>query len=258
MDYNKFVDRCKGKKIAPSALLEKMGISTGNLSSWKKGGNPSMSVIQRLSEELDCSIDYLNGNESVSIQPKKFSLKMLFDSLMAFPQRASSIRRGKEISTKKLFEIAEYTNSSPHFLFNENIIDYYPDSNNKSEITNPNVLFDILDIMDKCSDSDAYTSLQVQLSRIVLYNIGLKNFSIDEITKYSELSSEKMNYIYTGKNNVDKTLNYGLNYSDLSFLREKTGLSYQYMFTGIETDIIEQLQLENAELRNKLNRFSNR
>lgn len=234
MNYNNFTDRCKEKKIAPSALLEKMGISTGNLSSWKNGGNPSMSVMHRLSKELDCSIDFLNGNETVSIQPKKLNVNVLFDNLMAFPQRALSFRRGKDISTKTLFEITKYTNSNPHFLFNAQVIEYIPDESARDEVINPNVLFDILDIMDKCSDADVYTSLQVQLSRIVLYNIGLKGFSYQEITKFSELSEERLRFIYTGEKNTDNTFNYGLNYSDLSFLREKTGLSYQYMFTGVE------------------------
>ena len=36
------------------------------------------------------------------------------------------------------------------------------------------------------------------------------------------------------KENRDKSQNYGLNFSDMDFLREFTGLSYQVMFTGIE------------------------
>nr|DAU64048.1 MAG TPA: hypothetical protein [Caudoviricetes sp.] len=42
-----------------------------------------------------------------------------------------------------------------------------------------------------------------------------------------------MAYLYTGKDS-GKTHNYGLNFSDMDFLREFTGLSYQVMFTGIE------------------------
>jgi len=74
--------------------------------------------------------------------------------------------------------------------------------------------------------------VQVQLSRIVLYHLKEKGFD-REALRTEHLDQEKMEYLYTGKDS-GKTHNYGLNFSDMDFLREFTGLSYQVMFTGIE------------------------
>ena len=54
-----------------------------------------------------------------------------------------------------------------------------------------------------------------------------------EHLRTEHLDQEKMEYLYTGKEG-GKSHNYGLNFSDMDFLREFTGLSYQVMFTGVE------------------------
>lgn len=91
-------------------------------------------------------------------------------------------------------------------------------------------IFDILGILDHCADTESYRIVQVQLSRIVLYH--LKEKGIDrEALRTEHLDQLKMEYLYTGKD-CGKTHNYGLNFSDMDFLREFTGLSYQVMFTG--------------------------
>ncbi len=91
-------------------------------------------------------------------------------------------------------------------------------------------IFDIPGILDHCADTESYRIVQVQLSRIVLYHLKEKGFD-REALRAEHLDQEKMEYLYTGKDS-DKTHNYGLNFSDMDFLREFTGLSYQVMFTG--------------------------
>ena len=93
-------------------------------------------------------------------------------------------------------------------------------------------IFDILGILDHCADTESYRIVQVQLSRIVLYHLKEKGFD-REALRTEHLDQEKMEYLYTGKDS-GKTHNYGLNFSDMDFLREFTGLSYQVMFTGCE------------------------
>ena len=62
----------------------------------------------------------------------------------------------------------------------------------------------------------------------MLYHLKEKGFDREALD-----TEEKMAYLYTGKDS-GKTHHYGLNFSDMDFLREFTGLSYQVMFTGIE------------------------
>lgn len=70
MNYVNFVKRCKEHGYTPSALVNELGISDGNLGSWKKGGNPSPAVLKRLSEKLQCSTDFLLGFDDTSISSK--------------------------------------------------------------------------------------------------------------------------------------------------------------------------------------------
>ena len=59
MNYDKFNSLCKLKGTSPTALTLKLGLSKGNASSWKKGGNPSVDILIKIAKKLDCSIDYL-------------------------------------------------------------------------------------------------------------------------------------------------------------------------------------------------------
>ena len=59
MNYDRFSDLCKLKGITPTALTLSLGLSKGNATSWKKNGNPSVDVLIKLADYLDCSTDYL-------------------------------------------------------------------------------------------------------------------------------------------------------------------------------------------------------
>ncbi len=59
MNYAVFENLCKEKGTTPTALSIKLGLSKGNTTSWKKGGNPSVEVLLQLSDELNCTTDYL-------------------------------------------------------------------------------------------------------------------------------------------------------------------------------------------------------
>ena len=85
MNYDNFVQKCKEIGYTPSGLVKELGISDGNLGSWKKGGNPSLAVLNQLSEKLNCSTDYLLGVEDTSVTPKDILDKTL-KTFMALPQ----------------------------------------------------------------------------------------------------------------------------------------------------------------------------
>ena len=59
MNYDVFEQLCKENGTTPTALSKKLGLSKGNTTSWKKGGNPSVEVLMQLSVELHCTTDYL-------------------------------------------------------------------------------------------------------------------------------------------------------------------------------------------------------
>ena len=90
-------------------------------------------------------------------------------------------------------------------------------------------ILDILGILDHYADTDSY---HIVLSRIVLYHLKEKGFDREDL-RTEHLDQFKMEYFYTGKD-CGKTHNYGLDFSNMDFLREFTELSYQIMFTEVE------------------------
>lgn len=61
MNYVAFEQICKENGTTPTAISRKLGLTKGNTTSWKKGGNPSVEVLVQLADELNCTTDYLLG-----------------------------------------------------------------------------------------------------------------------------------------------------------------------------------------------------
>ena len=66
MDYSAFNTLCIQNGTTPTALALKLGLSKGNTSSWKKGGNPSADILIKLADELNCTVDILLGRKEKS------------------------------------------------------------------------------------------------------------------------------------------------------------------------------------------------
>ena len=157
----------------------------------------------------------------------------MFKSVSSLSQRWVSLRRGSKISLETQLKIIPYVNCTVQFLNNDKYIEYSPEAEYDTDhLKDTETIFDILGILDHCADTESYRIVQVQLSRIVLYHLKEKGFD-REALRTEHLDQEKMEYLCTGKEG-GKSHNYGLNFSDMDFLREFTGLSYQVMFTGIE------------------------
>ena len=63
VNYLFFERKCKECGTTPTALSSKLGLSKGNASNWKKGGNPSVEVLIKIADELNCTVDSLLGRE---------------------------------------------------------------------------------------------------------------------------------------------------------------------------------------------------
>lgn len=66
MDYIAFDRLCREKHTTPTALALQLGLSKGNTSSWKKGGNPSVDILIKIADELNCTVDLLLGRAEKS------------------------------------------------------------------------------------------------------------------------------------------------------------------------------------------------
>lgn len=230
MNYDNFVQKCKEIGYTPSGLVKELGISDGNLGSWKKGGNPSLAVLNQLSEKLQCSTDYLLGVEDTSVTPKDILDKTL-KTFMALPQRIASLKSGKVIENPEQLE--KYLNCEQGFLFMTEITEYSPADKNSLSEQNVEMEHKILDILDRLADTANYKAMQIQISRIILY--WLKKEDEEKyrtLSECAELSQSKLKFIQDGTPGKSKNDNYGFNTSDVFFLMKYFGVSAGYMFTG--------------------------
>ena len=51
----------KGKK--PTIVLRELGMSTGNVAQWKRGGSPTITVAKKIAAHLGVSLSYLCSPE---------------------------------------------------------------------------------------------------------------------------------------------------------------------------------------------------
>lgn len=63
MNYSLFDELCRSNNTTPTALSKKIGLSKGNTSNWKNGGNPSVDILCKIADELNCTTDALLGRE---------------------------------------------------------------------------------------------------------------------------------------------------------------------------------------------------
>lgn len=88
MNYEAFEKLCKEKGTTPTALSLNIGLKKGNTTSWRNGGNPSVEVLLRLSDELNCTTDYLlRGNDLQAIKQLPDDQQELLDKYQKLPER---------------------------------------------------------------------------------------------------------------------------------------------------------------------------
>lgn len=238
MFWTIFQSLCEEKDIRPHAVLKELGISSGSASHWKTGTVPNGEILKKISDYFDISIEQLMYGDEISIRPSVKKREQMFKTMYATPQRWASLRRGDVVEVETILNIMKYVNCSLHFLNSSSVTEYAPEKEYDEKIlSNSEILFDILDIMDACADSDAFRDLQIQLSRIVLYHLGKKGYDEQKLSDTKHFDNAKLHFLFSGNPNRDKIKNYGLNYSDLAVIRHLTGLNYQYMFMGIEKTI---------------------
>ena len=237
MFYTKFVELCEGQGLKPRQIAAEFDVAPATVTRWKHGSVPRADTLEKIAERLGVTSDFMLSEEEYMINPSE--KRSTFKKITAIPQRWAGLHACFELSNQQLMAIADYTNCRFFFLNSEDP-EYVPQNKKDKEKDKERAqqiepLIDILDTLDACADTDQYRILQIQLSRIALYNLGKAGWGKRKLSACKYLSTAKLDFLYTGKENKDASLNFGLNYSELSAIRYETGISYVYMFTGVKS-----------------------
>lgn len=87
MDYVTFDRLCKANGTSATALAIKLGLSKGNTTSWKKGGNPSADILMKMADELNCTVDVLLGRGTSGFLGGSEDEKSLFSTFSKLNDR---------------------------------------------------------------------------------------------------------------------------------------------------------------------------
>ena len=88
MFFERFNELSKNENTSVNAVAKKLGISSGSVTAWKGGTEPSISAIIKIAKYFKVSIDYLIGltNERVTLRMKNIlwgrEFQILFQSIL--------------------------------------------------------------------------------------------------------------------------------------------------------------------------------
>ncbi len=87
MFYDRFIELCNKKGIKPTPLVVSLGLSSSNVSQWKKGSIPRPEVLQKLSDYFNVSISYLMlGEEEKPVPNDGNELDEMLERLKTRPE----------------------------------------------------------------------------------------------------------------------------------------------------------------------------
>lgn len=99
MFYKIFCDLCEMRNIPKTKVLADIGLSTGNLNKWKKGGSINSDTIIDIANYFNVSIDYiLTGKDfEGSLNEKEIELLNLIRKLPTDHEKSKFIGKAEEI-----------------------------------------------------------------------------------------------------------------------------------------------------------------
>lgn len=72
MFYERFLDLCTQKDIAPSAAAKEIGLSNATTTHWSHGTEPSMTSVHKVARYFNVDVNYLLGKDSGNEAPAKY------------------------------------------------------------------------------------------------------------------------------------------------------------------------------------------
>ena len=78
--------------------------------------------------------------------------------------------------------------------------------------------------------------VQIQISRIVIYDLVKSGITLDEISSQESLNKSNLRFLLSQEYDYSKAGAYGFTSDELRGIRRESEYSYYYLFTGIMTE----------------------
>ncbi len=215
-------------------LLEKEQLSKDEYLSWQDSFPNSEQSIEPVASMSYVATDSSGHKTETSQEMASIYKRSTVLRLRSHADHALYGRNGSIVPQNILNQICNYTGCTLDYLNDESIIRFAPLQNSPATSDkNEDTLFEILSIMDKNADTEHFRVIQIQLSRIVIYNLMQMGFDRNAFSLV-ELVEDSVDYLVTGIKSKKNGTYFGFNFSQLDLLREHTGVSFKEMFSGIK------------------------
>ena len=127
-----------------------------------------------------------------------------------------------------------YLNCSTKFMYDRTSVKYKPVKQDRTESDiDTDMTEEIIDVMSFLPGSDDVRFLQIQISRIVLFNLrALKNEGNRLIAESKSINKANLKYLLDESGSTS-TKAYGFTSDEVRSIHRDSGLSYQYLFSGV-------------------------
>ena len=120
MFFEQFKLICSMRGTTPTSVIRKIGLSSGNVTSWKNGASPKTDILEKLAQELDVPVSAFFASEAPTkpqLQPDEEELlevyrklgqsgkRQLMGKAYALMERQSAPQSGDEV-TPPNFDLA--------------------------------------------------------------------------------------------------------------------------------------------------------
>ena len=233
--YERLKTVCDEKDKKITTVVVNCGGNKGSIASWKKGTIPNYTIIEKLAEELDVSVDFLVGKEDVDIQPKKYFGTL--DVMLASKYKYINLSCLNDISDEDMERYKTYLNCSNKFMYDRTSVKYEPVTQDRTEADiDVDMTDEIIDVMSFLPGSDDVRFLQIQISRIVIFNVRkLYDKGKKFIEDNESLNKANLKFLLEESGSTS-TKAYGFTSDEIRSIHRDSGLSYQYLFSGVKKD----------------------
>lgn len=90
MFYDNFLTICRRKGITPTSVIKEAGISSGNITNWKRGIAPKLPTLKKLANVLGVSVEELIKDDSAAVGAKSLETPAQSSELSEYLNELSS------------------------------------------------------------------------------------------------------------------------------------------------------------------------